>query len=171
MLLKQRKDTGIIDPEGVTRHPAPDTCDLKYPEGTHDKPDNHVLVSRSILDVDLKKNDDVTAINRRTADQELCDLGQKAVITNYNIDDQVLLMEDMSTEFAVGIKSALEIYFAKKVKEAELPKGPNKPEHCNTAADAWKAHKVSDVKSELCEKMWSIFFFWRTASYMGWCMK
>ena len=29
-LLKQRKDTGIIDPEGV-RRPAPDACDLKYP--------------------------------------------------------------------------------------------------------------------------------------------
>jgi hypothetical protein len=68
------------------------------------------------------------------------------------------LMEDVRTEFAVGIKSASEIYFAKKVKEAELPKGPNKPEHCNTAADAWKAYKVSDVISELCEKMWSIFF-------------
>ena len=158
LLLKQRKDTGIIDPEGVTRHPAPDTCDLKYPEGTYDKPDNHVLVSRSILYVDFKKKDDVTAINRRTADQELCDLGQKAVITNSHIDDQVLLMEDVRTEFAVGIKSASEIYFAKKVKEAELPKGPNKPEHCNTAADAWKAYKVSDVTSELCKKMWSIFF-------------
>ena len=140
MLLKQRKDTGIIDPEGVTRHQAPDNCDLKYPEGTYDKPDNHALVSRSILYVDFKNDDDVTAINRKTAQLELCDLGLKAEITKSKIDDQVLLMEDVRTEFAVGIKSALEIHFAKKVKEAELPKRPNKPEHCNTAADAWKAY-------------------------------
>ena len=157
MLLKQRKDTGIIDPEGESR-PAPSACDLKQAEGTCDKPDNCVLASRSFLCVDFKKDDDATAMNRTTAQLELYDLGLKAEIAESKYDDQVLLMEDVRTEFAVGIKSAWEMYFAKKVKEAELPKGPNKPEHCNTAAETWKAHKESDVISELCEKMWSIFF-------------
>ena len=117
--------------------------------------------------MNYKKGDDIPKINRRTAQLELCDLGIEAEITESQIDDHVLLMEDVRTEFAVVIKSALEIYYAVKVKEAKIPKGPNKPERCNTAMEAWKAFKESDVTEELCEKMHSIFFCLDNSTWYG----
>jgi hypothetical protein len=56
-LLKQRKDTGIIDTDGKRRHDVPNACDMPYPEGTCDKPEGSIFVTCSFLIMNKNKKE------------------------------------------------------------------------------------------------------------------
>ena len=150
-LLKRTDDTGIIDKDGIRKVPAPPQHNGDKPELNFDKPVGFIAVSRSFLPL-TKTNFHASAI------KELFAAGGEDQASNEKVADMVRLMQDIWVKVGRSLKSKLELFLGKAVREQELPRGTNDPTHCTSSREAIRAFLNSEPTLVNCEKIYNIFY-------------